>query len=67
MVLAERAAQIAVGEEDGARAAAAGNNRLLTVVGVPGGDDRIGASGALSELVPPIDMAGARTYRAIGE
>ncbi len=40
VVLAEGAAQVAVGEEDGARAAAAGNHRFLTVVGVPGGDDR---------------------------
>ncbi|MBD3857627.1 MAG: hypothetical protein IFK92_14115 [Acidobacteria bacterium] len=57
MVLAEGAAQVAVGEEDCARATAAGNNRFLTMVGVPGGDDRIGAGGTLSELAPSVDMA----------
>ena len=67
MVLAEGAAQVAVGEEDGARTATAGNHRLLTVVGVPGGDDRIGAGGALSELAPSVDMAGSWADRAVCE
>ena len=67
MVLAEGAPKVAVREEDGARAAAAGNHRFLTVMGVPGGDGRIGAGGALTELVPPIDLAGAWTHRTIGE
>ena len=67
MVLAKGAAEVAVREEDGARAAAAGDHRLLTVVGVPGGDDRIGAGRALTELAPSVDMARPWADRAVCE
>jgi len=37
------------------------------VVGVPGGDDRIGAGRAFTELAPSVDMARPRADRAVCE